>query len=433
MSYADLTNTRHLLLLFWLRSFAGAAQLLTMLITTYGLHIVLPLGPMLLGLGAITAVNIATGIRLWRYPDRPTRNRELFFQMLMDVGALSVLLFFTGGVTNPFMNLFLLQVVIAAVILRPVYCLIFVVLTVSAFGFLCVHHHDVPVLENLHYYPPFDLYSQGAMVGYFVAACVLGLMVVSLVENRRRQDAALADVQQRQINVEHITRTGLLAAGAAHELGTPLATMNVICSDWQKFAESMDKNEILADVPMLLAQIERCKQSVSALLRAAGNTRGEQAEITRLDIFIDKIATSWRTRQGHDLICHPLPPNLAATSVIADKTLAQALHILLDNALEAGAPEIWLDVIARDNQICFRVIDSGPGVPPAIRQNIGDPYNSGKKGESRGLGLYLVNNIARMLGGVFGIDDRASEQPDHERHVTGTIAWISIPLDRLEA
>src|SRR5690606_5031874 len=114
------------------------------------------------------------------------------------------------------------------------------------------------------------------------------------------RDARVAELRQRAAEEEHIVRMGLLASGAAHELGTPLATLAVILGDWRHLPTLVSDPELLTDVGEMQAQVARCKSIVTNILLAAGETRGEAPVQTRLHDFLDTLVDDWRVSRACD-------------------------------------------------------------------------------------------------------------------------------------
>jgi two-component system sensor histidine kinase RegB len=192
---------------------------------------------------------------------------------------------------------------------------------------------------------------------------------------------------------------GLLASGAAHELGTPLATLSVILGDWSRMAPFAGEPELREEIEEMQRQIDRCKSIVSGILVSAGETRGDRPQETTLHEFLDGLVEEWRrTRAGAtlDYVRRDVPDE----PIISDTALKQMIANVLDNALEA-APDapLRLLVSADEDTLTLRVRDRGPGFPPQMLERFGTPYRSSKGKPGRGLGLFLSVNVARTLGG----------------------------------
>jgi two-component system sensor histidine kinase RegB len=204
---------------------------------------------------------------------------------------------------------------------------------------------------------------------------------------------------------------GLLASGAAHELGTPLATLSVILGDWARMAPFAGEPELRAEIEEMQRQIQRCKSIVGGILTVAGEARGEAPLHTTLHRFLDGFVDDWRrTRPAARLDYRR--DDVPDERIISDAALQQMLGNILDNALEA-APDGPITFIAGcvDDTLRLRVLDEGPGFPPEMLQQFGKPYQSSKGRPGSGLGLFLSVNVARTLGGAY----RGAQSPLRRR------------------
>jgi len=222
------------------------------------------------------------------------------------------------------------------------------------------------------------------------------LFVTRISQNLRERDASVAAMRQQNAEHDHIVRMGLLASGAAHELGTPLASLSVILSDWKRMPALTQDPDLVQDMTVMRAEVERCKAIVTGILMSAGEARGQAPERTTLRDFVADVVASWNgdgvTVQIHDELAQN-------TSSIADPALRQVLGVLFDNAVEAGARRIAVTTTRMGDTLGIAVRDDGPGFPAVILQAWGKPYNSTKPRAGAGLGLFLLMNVIRSLGG----------------------------------
>ncbi|PWR17842.1 ATP-binding protein [Zavarzinia compransoris] len=392
----DFTNKKNLLILIQLRWLAVCGQVITMEVVHYMLGITLPLPSMAAVVLFLIALNI---VALTRYRQlEEVTNFELMLELLLDVVALTIQLYLSGGASNPFISLYLLQVILAAVLLEAWSA--WLVVAVSIGGFIALTFAHYPL--NLPHGGPQDLFSlhvQGMFIGFFLAAFLVVLFLSRIQGNLRSREANLAALRQRALEEDHVVRLGLLASGAAHELGTPLATLSVILGDWQRMPALAGDPDLKREMAEMQAQLERCKAIVSGILLSAGDMRGEGTLRTTLAGFLDETVEEWRDSRN--------PAALDYTSVItddvpivSDTALKQVIFNVLDNALEASPA--WIGVAAgrQGGNIVVTVSDAGPGFAPEMLKEFGKPYRSTKGRPGGGLGLYLVANVVRKLGGT---------------------------------
>jgi two-component system sensor histidine kinase RegB len=249
-----------------------------------------------------------------------------------------------------------------------------------------------------------------------MVAGLLVLFITRISRNLRARDAHAAELAQRSAEEDGIVRMGLFASGAAHELGTPLSSLSVLVSDWQRdkaLARNAGFQEELSDAK---AEIDRCKAIVSNILHAAGQSRGEAMTSTKVDALLDEIARSWRSINSTPLAYDA--SQLRGATVAAEPALRQAIWSLLENAAVASPSGIELAGTVDGERVLILVSDRGEGFPEEQLQSLGKLYQS-DKGPGRGLGLFLASNVARRLGGFL----EAENHPDG-----GAMVRLVLPL-----
>ncbi|WP_425984102.1 ATP-binding protein [Brevundimonas sp. TWP1-2-1b1] len=386
-------NRRNMLLLIQLRWLAVAGQMATILLVQYVMHIPLPVLWLLAAPAGLVLVNLISAPLTARREE--VEDQALMIALLADVAALTWLLFLTGGAANPFVALYLLQVVLGAVLLAPVYAWALIAITSLCFAGLGLHSQPLnlpPARED----SLLSLYLQGSLICFVLMAVLLVLFVTRISQNLRERDASVAAMRQQNAEHDHIVRMGLLASGAAHELGTPLASLSVILSDWKRMPALTQDADLVQDMTVMRAEVERCKAIVTGILMSAGEARGQAPERTTLRAFVADVVASW----NGDGVAVQIRDELAQNpSIIADPALRQVLGVLFDNAVEAGARRIAVTTTRTDDTLGIAVRDDGPGFPAVILQAWGKPYNSTKPRAGAGLGLFLLMNVIRSLGG----------------------------------
>lgn len=394
-SVENATGHKNMLLLIQLRWIAVVGQITTIVVVSLGLGVNLPLPQMLAVLACLIAFNIGSHLR-WQ-ESRSVPNKDLFFALLVDVASLTAQLHFSGGATNPFAFLYLMQVILSAVLLKPSLTWIFVAITSICMGGLAVISKPLTLLlDEPHNFP--RLYILGMLICFMLNAALLVIFITRIMRNVRARDAQLADLRQRAAEEEHIVRMGLLASGAAHELGTPMATMSVILGDWRHMPEFSKSADLQEEIAEMQAQLQRCKTIVSGILLSAGEARGESSVKTTLNSFLDDLAREWRTIRPvvsfeyENHIAQDLP-------VVFDSALKQMIFNVLDNAYEASPHWVKFEAIREADVLKLTITDTGPGFAPAMLAQLGKPYQSSKGRPGGGLGLFLVVNVARTLGG----------------------------------
>jgi len=415
---------RNMLQLIQLRWIAVLGQITTILVVSSALGIYLPLPQMIAVLACLVAFNIASHLR-WHEHQIAT-NRELFLALLVDVASFTAQLYFSGGTSNPFAFLYLLQVILSAVLLEVWSTWIIVVITCVCLAGLS--RFSVPLalpFDSRHSLP--TLYVKGILICFVLNAALLGVFITRIMRNLRAGAEKLADLRQRAAEEEHIVRMGLLASGAAHELGTPLATLSVILGDWRRMPEFKKNKELLEEIAEMQTQLQRCKSIVSGILLSAGEARGEESAKTTISAFLNDLVDEWRSTRPissfiyQNRIQQDLP-------VVFDTALKQMIFNVLDNAIEASPLWVSLEATCENDALKLLITDAGPGFAPAMLAQFGKPYQSSKGRPGGGLGLFLVVNVARKLGGTVTAHNRA----EGGAAVQLTLPLASIKLDEDE-
>jgi two-component system sensor histidine kinase RegB len=244
------------------------------------------------------------------------------------------------------------------------------------------------------------------------------MFVTRISGNLRARDAHLARLRQQAAEEEHIVRMGLLASGAAHELGTPLSTVSVILGDWQRMPALQAIPDLQQEIHEMQTAVHLCKSIISGILLSAGEARGEAPTVTTVGAFLEELVRDWSaTRPGGGLTFRDaLDEDL---QIVADPALKQILSNLLDNAHEAPSPYIRLSASRSEGDLVLTVSDDGPGFAADMLAQFGNPYRSTKGRPSGGLGLFLVVNVVRKLGGAVTA---------HNREEGGATVTLALPL-----
>lgn len=382
-------NTRQLIQLRWI---AVAGQTIAILLVHFGLGVPLPIIEMLGVAMLLAAANLFATLAL---PRHRVRDSEVMFALLLDMGALTLQLYFSGGATNPFISLYLLQVVLGAILLPTVSVAILVAVTALCYALLSFRYIPLELSSDLA--ARVDLFAVGRWISFAMVASLLVLFIVRISRNLRARDAHVADLRQHAAEEEGIVRMGLFASGAAHELGTPLGTISVILGDWRREPVIASDVRLAPELDDMLSEVDRCKAIVSDILHSAGQPRGEALESMAARVFLNAAVEAWRPTHAQvplDYTC-----DLDGGPVIAvDPALRQAVWNLLDNAAEVSSRGIRLHATIDADMLSIAVRDGGAGFLPDALAHIGTLYRS-TKGAGHGIGLFLATNVVRRLGG----------------------------------
>ncbi len=382
-----------------LRGVAVAAQLITLIAVFKILELNLNWQPMLQAITALALINLLTMLRL--RSSKPVSNLELFTQLCVDVIVLSVLLYFGGGSTNPFVSLYLMPLVITATTLSRRYTWSMAALTISCYSLLMIYFVPLPHNHMLHNADnAFNTHVLGMWLGFIISACLIAYFVVQMAQAVRRRDELLARIREEILRNEHIVALGTQAASAAHEMGTPLATMAVVINELQH--DMTDQAEQHASLSILNDQVGACKRILDKILADSGDS----ATVQNMNHFIADILDEWQllrpTAQYH---YHP-SNNTPIPYIKSDITLRAALMNLLNNAADAATVPIEIHAAWDAEHYTLSIHDQGPGLNNEVARKAGAAFFT-TKNEGRGLGLYLANATIERMGGAIRLFNRA--------------------------
>lgn len=366
--------------------------------TKFGIS--LPVEPILVGIGLFVLVNIARMLRL-----RETSQWELFCELCVDVIALALILYFSGGVSNPFVSLLLVFLTIGAMLLSARLSWLLAAVVLSAYGFLVfnfrpmVHRHDLPSSGN----PFLDLHTVGAWITFALSAIIIATLLVRMVASLREREQRLASAREESLRNERVVALGVFAAGTAHELGTPLATIATIARELERRLDS--SAEIQPMLRSLRSQVDVCKQHLTSLTQKSGAGRSENCALQPANEFLSETLSDWQAmRPGARIKLAGLSAE-TAPNIIAEPTLKQALISVLNNAADASPDKIEVNADWSKDKLKLDILDNGPGMNDADLLRIGHVTFSTKE-NGLGLGLYLARMTLEHFGGSLTLNNR---------------------------
>ncbi|MFZ1324632.1 MAG: ATP-binding protein, partial [Candidatus Contendobacter sp.] len=327
------------------------------------------------------------------------------------------LLYFSGGASNPFVSLLLLPLIISAALLPTACVWAMAGVTVVVYTGLMFEYLPLPGMLSGHG-PGFHAHLWGMWLVFVISALLVAGFVTRLAAALRQRDREVARLREKALRDEQILALGMFAAGAAHELGTPLSTIAVLAKELER--EYASEAGLRDDLRTLRSQVETCKSILGELLRSADLTadrEGEQA----LDVLLERIRTRWQLLRPWVPLrvhCAGLPPS---PTVRAPQMVSQTLISLLSNAADACPEGIDLVGYWKAGQVSIEVRDRGPGLPIELAKGVRKAFFSTKEGGT-GIGLLLANATLERLGGYVTL----SRDPQG-----GTCTRIDLPT-RLE-
>lgn len=394
--------TTNLQRLFLLRNIAIAAQCSVIAITLYGLKITLPLAAMMMVIGLLGMLNVLTWLRLkqpW-----PVTDLELFAQLLVDVAELSALFYLSSGSANPFISFYLLPLSIAAATLPRAYSWSMALLTAVCYTILMFYFLPLPLL-HAHHGDGFNMHIYGMWLSFLLSAGLISYFVVNMSESLRNRDRLLARAREEALRNEQIIALGTLAAGAAHELGTPLSTMAVVVREME--LDCRERPDLVEQLRILSAQVDGCKHTLTQLLAQSDALRAEGGGTLPVDDFLNGILAKWQLMRPETRVEYHCQGGQPTPLIIAEQTLSQAILNLLNNAADASPEHVAVTVDWTATDLIIEIRDRGPGLTPDALRNLGQPFFTTKSpGKGFGLGLFLSNASISRCGGEVNLFSR---------------------------
>lgn len=345
-------------------------------------------------------------------------DRELFIQLLADVAALTALLYFSGGSSNPFVSLYLLPLIVTAIVLPRLCAGLMAVITAACYTLLMFENVPLPAHHDL-----FNLHLLGMWFNFMLSVVLIFFFVVRMAAALHEREYRLAAAREESLRNEQIVALGTLAAGAAHELGTPLSTMAVIAKEIEK--EHAEQPALIADMRCLRDQIEVCKRTLTRLRAYAGEEGGARAERLSLEVFLNEMLEHWRLMRPAVPVTSQWTGPQPSPVIIAEQTLAQTLTNLINNAADASPGGVEISGRWDDRELALEIRDLGPGITPEVADRAGKTFVTTKSsGQGLGLGLLLANATVERLGGKVHLFNRAGG---------GACTQVTLPLSALAA
>ena len=353
----------------------------------------LPALPLFAVIGIAAAWNAAVQHRDAR--GARVTSAALTTQLCFDVVVWAVLLYFSGGAANPLVSLLLLPVVLAALALGAAQIVAVTALAIAAHTVLMGVYVPLPIDDAER---AMRLHLTGMWLTFVVSALLLAGIVWRMTQALAARDAQLAAAREAALRDERVLAMGTLAAGAAHELGTPLATMAVLIGELRA---DQTLSAAYADLDLMATQVAHCKQVIAGMAARAGSPRADDGLAMPVGEWLPKVHARWAALRGVETrLSNSSGGDTAllatAPQVRADVSLEQALANLLDNAARAGPP-VDMRWACDAATLAIEIADHGPGFPVEVLASGGTAPSAQATGA--GVGLMLTRAAIERLGG----------------------------------
>ena len=322
--------------------------------------------------------------------------------LVLDVCLLTALLYFSGGTDNPFVILYIVHVVLSVAVLGPAWTWIIVSIACGSFALLLSFHRPL-VDEGVRL--PASVINLGRWTAFALVALLIGYFVRRVTRALRQREQELQATRERASRSEQLASLTTLAAGAAHELGTPLGTIAVIAKELELEATKLAIADSMAqDARLIRQEVDRCRRILDRMRVDIVEDLHLRTTTVSTDQLLEQLRAhlppneAFRLRVNH-------PPDLnSITGPI--RAIQQAIVVLVRNAFDA-TPEtepVTLGIEREGSRTIFTVEDKGHGMPDDILRRAGQPFFTTKPpGKGMGLGLFLVRLVAERYGGEFAL------------------------------
>ena len=375
----------------------------------WGIHIPMPLLPMGAVLALMTLFSLSTAWRLRL--DVPATQMEFLAHLLADLTAFAVLVFFSGGVTNPFASLMLVPVVIAAISLRPRWVWLLAAVAGGLYALLLFYFQPLAVADPVAAY---GMHLGGMWFNFLISAGLIAFFVTRMHAALRTRDQELSGLREKQLRDERIVALGTQAALAAHELATPLATIQTTAHELaREFANDPD---IGADCQLLEKQARACKRILTQLAERALDS---SVTAQPLDTWLSSMLERWQVLRPDATLTSNLPTD--HRDFIPPDGLEQAILNVLNNAADVSPDAVEFSATAHSGTLQIDIRDRGPGFSPEQKAQAGRVVFSSKPGQGWGMGLALTHATLERVGGSLTLT---------ERDGGGTCVRIALPWNQ---
>jgi two-component system sensor histidine kinase RegB len=341
--------------------------------------------------------------------------------MLLDLVTLTTMLYFSGGAGNPFSLFYFVNLAVGGVMIRPRAAWSLTVTAIAGYTLLLFHSVPVPGFDTFKA-SGLDLQSGAMTLAFATCSSVVTYFVTRTAGELKQRERQLLSTQAAQAASQRLEGLTTLAAGAAHELATPLSTIDVVVRELSRHLEGCEKPESVdTDLKLIDGELEMCRQILQRMRSAAGDSMAHRWDRTTVGDLIDTTLEGIREPHRVDVTDgseaverHPL--------WVPREAVAQAVRNLIHNGLDASGDDgrVRLEPTLLEAKLQISVLDSGQGMTDEVLGRASDPFFTTKEpGRGIGLGLFLTRNVISRLGGQLEI----RSTPGH-----GTEAIVTIPL-----
>ncbi|MGC9198210.1 MAG: ATP-binding protein [Acidobacteriaceae bacterium] len=339
--------------------------------------------------------------------DRAVRRKAHYPQtvlgavFLFDALCLTVVLGLTGGPENPFSLLYLVQITFSVVVLEKIWTWVLGTVSAVCFGLLFFYHLPFAAFHLGDAKHGFSPHLVGMWVAFLVAATLIAFFTGRVSDALRLREQEVLALQEDIAKHERLASLVTLAAGAAHELGTPLCTIALISQELVHYASGLPESEELrSDAKLIRSEVERCQRILQRMSAEGAEPTGECARTIQMSDLLSEMQQQLPEAQSAGVMLDVADGEAVVTLPV--RATIQSLIALVQNALDADAngQPVVVRASCSGSEVNFTVTDSGRGMAENVLRRVTEPFFTTKEpGKGMGLGTFLVRTFAERMGG----------------------------------
>lgn len=401
-----------------IRVVALLGQVAALLYFTLVSPIGLPASAIALVLAIYASVTVAT----WQRSRMrvPITDNEFFIHLLVDILFFSLLLYLSGGASNPFISYYLIPISIAAITLSRRLSILVALAALAAYSLLLKFYMPISALAPAHHHHgggDNSLHILGMWANFAISAGIIIYFISRMASALKLQQQEIARQREAQLRDEQLLAVGTLAAGTAHELGTPLNTMKLLVDEMKADKRTVDQQD-KTDLDLLSQQIDQCKTTLKQLLTTAEESRSSQLESQSVKNYFATVVERWQLMRP-SLQANVHFADCSDSSALFHPTIAQSILNLLNNAADAS-PTVDVSLSWNSELATIDIRDYGPGLDPEKMESMGEAFVT-DKADGLGLGLFLSQATLTRFGGSVSLQNISGDN-------AGTLTRILLPL-----
>ncbi len=423
---------RTLIVLRWI---AIVGQLTAITVAQRYFNLSLELGLCYVAIGAAIIANL---VAIFIYPENKRLSEgEVFLMLLFDISQLAYLLYLTGGLNNPFALLILAPVTISATALQDRSTLVLGAVAIAMISFVALFHMPLRTEQGFTMQMP-DVFVFGSWVAITIGIVFEAIYARRVTSEIHSMSQALLATQMALSREQKLTDLGGVVAAAAHELGTPLATIKLVSAELME--ELRDRPELCEDAVLVRDQADRCRD----ILRSMGRAGKDDLHLRHAPLgTVIKEAAEPHSDRGKNVIID-IAPGIGIESsqpaIARRPEIIHGLRNLVQNAVDFAASTVWIDAVWTETTIDIRIIDDGRGFPPHLLGRIGDPFVRTRRSlderrqrpeyEGMGLGLFIAKTLLERSGAELTFDNGSDPLAPRNEHGPRSGAIVEVVWPR---